>query len=164
MKLGLRSLSALVGVLVLAAFAAPVASSAVCYSYKASETEFKKQTNQDRSQHGVAKLQLDPELSKVAHKRVRHLVKINALVHTSDISKNITRWNELGENIGYDYSYSVSSLQNAFMDSPGHRANILKPGYRYLGVGTKEAKGRLWVVVLFESRKDPGTTLDMPGC
>jgi uncharacterized protein YkwD len=165
MKLSRRSLSALLGAFMLAALAMPVASNAaVCYNYRNKETQLKRQTNDDRARNGVDKLKMDPQLSRVARKRANHLAKIATLVHTSNLSKNITHWRTVGENIGYNYSYSVSEMENMFMDSPTHRANILKPSYRYLGIGTKEAKGRLWVVVLFESQKDPGTTLSMPHC
>jgi uncharacterized protein YkwD len=50
------------------------------------------------------------------------------------------------------------------MKSDDHRANILKGKYRYFGIGHKKSGGWLWVTVVFESRKDPGTTLSMPSC
>jgi uncharacterized protein YkwD len=49
-------------------------------------------------------------------------------------------WRKLGENVGCsirsgDLESFVAPLQTGFMNSPGHRANILDPAYNYGGVG-----------------------------
>lgn len=43
-------------------------------------------------------------------------------------------WNWRGENIAYGYG-SAASVTNAWMNSDGHRANILNENYTHLGVG-----------------------------
>lgn len=78
------------------------------------------------------------------------------------MKRRITRWIRLGENVGY--GAGVASLERAFMHSPLHPANILGRGSRYLGVGVVRKNGFVWATVLFESRRDPGTTLRMPAC
>jgi uncharacterized protein YkwD len=35
------------------------------------------------------------------------------------------------------------------MRSPAHRANILNPAYRQVGVGIVRANGRLWITQVF---------------
>jgi uncharacterized protein YkwD len=50
------------------------------------------------------------------------------------------------------------------MNSPAHRDNIMFTSFRYVGVGTLQAKDRLWVTVIFENQRDPGTRLRMPRC
>jgi uncharacterized protein YkwD len=50
-----------------------------------------------------------------------------------------------GENIGkgYDWAYQVF---DAWMDSPGHKQNILTPGFVWVGFGYAEQSGRkMWV-------------------
>lgn len=46
-----------------------------------------------------------------------------------------------GENIAYGYG-SQASVFNAWMNSPGHRANILRPQFTYMGLGF--APGNWW--------------------
>src|SRR6185295_2218657 len=43
-------------------------------------------------------------------------------------------WRALGENIAYGYS-DAASVVNAWMNSAGHRANILNPMYTEMGAG-----------------------------
>jgi uncharacterized protein YkwD len=68
----------------------------------------------------------------------------------------------LGENVGY--GYTVTSLHKMFMDSAGHKKNILNSKYKFVGVGAKKAHGWLWVTVVFQATKNPGTNLYMPKC
>ena len=55
-------------------------------------------------------------------------------------------WEKLGENVGR--GGSVSSLHTAFMNSSGHRANILGD-YNKVGIGTGTSDGVLYVTVVF---------------
>jgi hypothetical protein len=68
-------------------------------------------------------------------------------------------WDKLGENVGR--GGSVSSLHQAFLDSPGHKANILGD-YNYVGIGTDTSdNGVLYVTVVFMkkgSTASPTTT------
>jgi hypothetical protein len=55
-------------------------------------------------------------------------------------------WTKLGENVGR--GPTVSDLHTAFMNSSGHRANILGD-YNYAGVGTENRDGYIYVTVVF---------------
>lgn len=138
------------------------AGSGSCYSYSKKDRSLAKKTNRARSNHGIAKLSLDPQISYVARRHSRRMANKNTLYHTASLGSLVTRWRSLGENVGY--AGSVKRVQRAFMNSSGHRANILRPGYRNLGVGVVKKSGRIWATVVFESRKNPGTTLRMPSC
>jgi uncharacterized protein YkwD len=87
------------------------------------------------------------------------MVRRNVLYHTPTdaLKRRVTNWVELGENVGV--GGTTTSLHGAFMDSPAHRSNILYSNFRYVGIGAKQAHGRLWVTVIFESRADPGSPL-----
>ena len=78
------------------------------------------------------------------------------------LGRRVTRWRVLGENVGF--GGDVRSLHKAFMESPAHRDNILFDRYRHVGVGVKRSGGLMWVTVVFEASKDPGTRLSMPSC
>ena len=141
---------------------ATTASSATCWSYSSNERDFAHKINKARSGRGLTKLKLDPHLAKVAMVQTRRMIRRNLLHHTPDLGRRVTHWNSLAENVGF--GQSVTSLHKAFMGSSGHKANILGGKYRYFGVGAKRAKGYLWVTVVFESSRNPGTTLNMPNC
>lgn len=132
---------------------------AKCYRYKESEQDFARKINKARSRIGAGRLQLDKQLSKVARKHSWEMDSKNSLYHTpsSKLRWRVTRWNRLGENVGA--GQTVRSLHNAFMNSPSHAANVLDRGYRHVGVGVHKDANYMWVTVVFESRRDPGTRL-----
>jgi uncharacterized protein YkwD len=44
----------------------------------------------------------------------------------------------------------MAAMHDMWMASPGHRANILNPSYRRIGIGvTQDSSGRYWAVVDF---------------
>lgn len=134
-----------------------------CWDYKDSERGFARRINAERAQRGERWLSLDPELSKSARKHTREMVDRNLLYHTTstDLRRRVSGWVSLGENVGV--GGTVDSLHRAFMNSPGHRHNILYPSFAHVGIGVIQ-RDRMWVTVLFSSGGDPGTTLRMPRC
>lgn len=135
-----------------------------CWSYKTSERGFARKMNAVRSGRGLGKLSLDPEISKAARVHTNEMINQNTLHHTSstNLRNRVTNWVVLGENVGV--GSTVSSLHDAFMNSPAHRDNIEHAAYKHVGIGVRKANGRLWVTVIFEAVTDPGTTLNMPRC
>lgn len=159
-----RSTFVVVALLVMMVPRMEAVADSACWTYSKAERKFARLTNEARTAIGLRKLRLDPELSRVARKHTQEMVDFGDLYHTpaSVLGKRVTRWKKLGENVGR--GGDVSAIQTAFINSAVHEANILKPGYRHVGIGTKRANGYLWVTVVFEARKDPGTTLSMPKC
>jgi uncharacterized protein YkwD len=92
------------------------------------------------------------------------MARNNKLFHTSAeiLKRRVVNWVVLGENVGV--GATVESLTEAFMASPGHRANILYSTFRHVGVGVKETDGRMWVTVIFQAAENPDTRLSMPSC
>ena len=138
------------------------ATSATCWNYTDKERSFAKQINGSRDNNHVGRLKIDPQLSRVAMKQTKSMIDKNKLYHSSNLGNKITRWTMIAENVGY--GHTVRSLHKMFMASAGHRTNILNRSYRYVGVGAKEAHGWLWVTVVFQATKNPGTNLSMPKC
>lgn len=132
---------------------------AACYAHKTADKSFISKHNQARRARGLPALRPDIHLGKVAKKHTNEMVTRNLLYHTShtQLASRVTRWSTLGENVGV--GGTVDSLFSAFMNSPGHKANILYSPFNHVGVGTRKAGGRLWVTVIFEARNDPGTRL-----
>lgn len=135
-----------------------------CYTWSRHERGFARKINGARANADLGRLRIDPELSKVAMKHTRLMTAENELVHTSSdaLRRRVTNWLILGENVGV--GATVGSLHTAFLASPAHRANVLHSSFNYVGVGVKRAAGRMWVTIVFEGTKNPGTNLTMPSC
>ena len=70
-------------------------------------------------------------------------------------ASNRTSW---GENVAWSSSTSTSaqSIFTAYMNSPGHRANILSASYHYIGMGTATGSHGLWNTTEFTDKVEPG--------
>jgi uncharacterized protein YkwD len=162
MRLTRMVVIALAGSLAIMSLPSAGASTESCWKSRSKEKSMAKKINKARSKNGEHKLGLDPELSLVARRNSRRMAKKEVLVHTSNLGGKVTHWKLLGENIGY--GVSVNQLHSMFMNSEVHKDNILNEPFRHIGVGVVKKGDYLWVSVVFESKKDPGTTLNMPSC
>lgn len=138
------------------------AAASLCYERSQLDLDAVDATNQARRAAGVGALTIDPELSRVAEMHSYWMDRKNELFHSNRLDWKITNWNRIGENVGI--GKSVSSLQAAFMNSPAHRRNLLDPSFTYVGISVRPDGDRLWMTVVFESRANPGTRLQMPNC
>ena len=105
---------------------------------------------------GKGRLKLDPELSKAARSHTFGMANKDLLYHTPGdrLTSKVTNWSTLGENVGVG-NY-VPELHKAFMDSHGHRDNILYSGFTHVGVGVVVAAGpACGSRSIFEGRTDP---------
>ena len=57
------------------------------------------------------------------------------------------RWCSIGENVGY--GPSVAAIEDAYMASAGHRANILNTKWNGVGVGYAKNGNRIFTVQVF---------------
>lgn len=97
-------------------------------------------TNQKRLTVGLQPLQLNTALSNAAAKKAADMFKNGYWSHTSPQGK--TPWDFIvasgysytmaGENLAKNFSTSPGVVE-AWMASPTHKANIVKPGYRDIG-------------------------------
>ena len=116
-------------------------------------------TNNARVAAGLPALQLDGQLSAVAQAWANKLAASNVLSHNGALRAQVSNWTDLGENVGM--AGDIPSVQQAFMNSPEHRDNIMSPRYTLMGVGSATSTlpscgcTVLWVVVDF---KRPATT------
>ncbi len=104
--------------------------------------------NQSRNSVGLPSLPLNIDLSLKAQAWSRQLANDQRLYHSNLADGNGYNWYRLGENVGY--GYSIEQVHNAFMNSAGHKANILDRGFNRIGLGvTRTGDGRYWVVQEF---------------
>lgn len=107
-------------------------------------------TNQERAKHGLAALKVDNELSKVAREKSRDMAANGYFDHNSptygspfDMMKKFgVSYSTAGENIAKGQR-TPAEVVNAWMNSEGHRANILNGNFTHIGVGYVE-NGNLW--------------------
>lgn len=89
--------------------------------------------NADRQEEGLTALAVQTDAQAKAQAWAERLAAEGRLYH-STLSDGIgVRWCRLGENVGY--GGSVQGVQDAYMSSSGHRANILNPAWNGVGVG-----------------------------
>ena len=119
-------------------------------SVLAYESEVVRLVNEIRIQHGLKPLSQDWQLSRVARYKSQDMKDLGYFSHTSPTygspfemmkSFGIT-YRTAGENIAKGYS-TPEAVVKAWMNSPGHRANILNSSYTHLGVGYV-AQGSYW--------------------
>lgn len=111
-------------------------------------------TNSARSQNGYAALVEDGALSEAAAVRAREIA--SSFSHTrpsgasfsSALSESGVSYLRAGENIASGQK-SASEVVNAWMNSPGHRANILNSSYSRIGSASVNINGTLYWVQLF---------------
>lgn len=106
--------------------------------------------NQSRSSSGIASLEQDNTAKKKAQAWAEHLARQGKLAHSNLASGMDDGWKALGENVGY--GSSIDHVHQQFMNSSGHRKNILNAGYTHLGVGVAQGNGRTYVVHVFVKR------------
>ena len=119
-------------------------------STTAYETEVVRIVNQRRAEHGLKPLSQDWQLSRVARYKSQDMKDLGYFSHTSptygspfQMMKSFgISYRTAGENIAKGYA-SPEAVVNAWMNSPGHRANILNSTYTHIGVGFVSS-GNYW--------------------
>lgn len=125
------------------------------------EAEFLAKINASRANAGLGPLSVDGGLVSHARNHTADMMAAGEIYHSSGGELGAaggTGWDKMGENVGK--GQSPSSLHEAFMNSPGHKANILGD-YNYVGIGTGSQDGYLYVTVVFMkkgSTSPPATT------
>lgn len=130
-----------------------------------SEAQLVSLTNQARAAAGLRALKVDSTLTSVARWRSKDMIVRDYFSHTilgtsyqvfHVLDQKGYCYSLAGENIGwntYDDAVATAQIQRQFMDSPGHRANILGKTWDAIGVGAyKGPDGKKMWTVLFADR------------
>jgi uncharacterized YkwD family protein len=99
-------------------------------------------TNKEREKRGLSPLLIDQQLMEVARTKSKDMAKENYFDHTSpnygspfDMMEHFgVHYVTAGENIARG-QFTPEEVVEAWMESEGHRANILNPEYTHIGVG-----------------------------
>lgn len=138
-----------------AAVAVAVAGSVMClapaapaYADTASiEAQFVAATNAARQSAGLPPYAVASDLASIARSWSAHMAAAGAISHNPNLTTQVQNWRAVGENVGV--GPDEPTIQQAFMNSAPHRANILDHDYTQFGVGVVVSGGRVWVTVDF---------------
>ncbi|GBG57052.1 serine protease [Sporomusaceae bacterium FL31] len=109
--------------------------------------------NADRRANGLSDLKVSSALTAVARSHAQDMVSRNFFSHTNPDGKGLTdrlkqaniSYSAAGENIAENTN--VQSAETSFMNSSGHRANILNSNYTTVGIGVAfDSDGTVYVV------------------
>lgn len=126
-------------------------------SLKSYEDEVVRLVNIERSKQGLPALKSHWELSRVARYKSQDMINKNYFSHTSPtygspfqmMESFGLKFSSAGENIAYGQR-TPQEVVTAWMNSPGHRANILSRSYTHIGVGAaKKSNGTLYWTQMF---------------
>ncbi|KOO41087.1 CAP domain-containing protein [Priestia koreensis] len=119
-------------------------------SVSESEKKVVELVNQEREKAGLKPLQIDSKLSEVAKAKSQDMKDNNYFDHQSpkygspfDMMKKFgVDYSSAGENIAQGQT-SPDEVMNSWMNSEGHRKNIMNPNFTHIGVGYVQ-DGNYW--------------------
>ena len=109
--------------------------------------------NDERQAHGLPRLVARHALNVVADAWAAHMAATGTLAHNPQLAGSVSNWQSLGENVGV--GPDIHALDVAFWNSPEHRANILDPSYKDVGVGAVQSQGTIWITIDFRDPMNP---------
>lgn len=130
-------------------------------------------TNQDRAKAGISALQEDTHLARAAQLKAEDMAARGYFSHVDPEGRQPWYWLK---QVGYEYSYAGENLavnftdsedvQEAWMNSPTHHANIVKSQYTRIGIGvaqgTYQGRDTTFVVQFFATPKATASVAPQP--
>lgn len=123
------------------------------------EAQVRQRINEIRQQHGLRQLRNNEKLAAVARNYSRQMAEQNFFSHTSPAGDTMVQrvhsagifYFMLGENLFKctNFPQPVPSAVQGWMESPGHRENILRPEYLDTGIGVWRKGNTYYFTQLF---------------
>lgn len=120
-------------------------------------TTYRKQavraTNRHRAARHRKRLKSQACLRRMASVQAKRMARKREMFH-QDLGTVMRKCGltMAGENVAYGYTSGRQVVNQGWMRSPGHRANILNRGYRLMGVAAHRGGGRWYVAQVFGRR------------
>lgn len=116
------------------------------------------ETNQERARRGLPLLLSSNRLDWAAALKLQDMFVRQYFSHVSPLGEGPADWTKragysyiaIGENLALGNFKSEAELVRAWMNSPGHRANILNPKFREIGIAAGKGKFKnetVWIAV-----------------
>ncbi len=131
------------------ALALALAGGAGAASFGGSDRALLDEMNRARAARGLAPLRLDMRLQGAANAHSRDMIRRDYFSH-GNFSARMARFRahgpRLAENIawGTGTRFPARSIVRMWLRSPGHRANLLRPGFRRVGVAARSGRFTGW--------------------
>src|SRR5215210_370698 len=98
--------------------------------------------NDVRAAHGLQAVRVDPALVAVARAYSATMIRRDVFTHgafAARLARSGARGPAFGENLAWGTGplTGTSAVMRGWLASPGHRANLLRPGWNRVGIGTK---------------------------
>ena len=112
-------------------------------------------TNEERTRRGLTKLEVDDAVSQAASIRASEQrvqfshTRPNGMPYYTVFSQIGIGGTNCGENLARCQTWEVEQIFQAWMNSEGHRANILNPGFTKIGISYVESNGIGYFCQLF---------------
>lgn len=111
--------------------------------YTAAQKRILADTNAFRAKHGLRALEIDPAMSRVATNWSRRMGTTENFQHNPNYAQQIpSGWVRAAENIAA--GQQTASVVNAWINSEGHRANMLGD-HTHIGIGAVTVPGSRYV-------------------
>jgi uncharacterized protein YkwD len=118
----------------------------------ASLTQVVELTNQERARQNLPALRIETRLSRAAQLQADQMVRFNRMDHVMPdaqyprpedrLAAAGYSWQAYGENLAFGYG-DAHAVVEGWMNSSGHRANILGTSFTEIGIGfARDAYGR----------------------
>ena len=145
-----------------AAVAAIFTGTARSASLTRSEASLLRVMNQVRGAHGLRPLWFDPRLERASRRHSTRMLQTQTFFHGNFVARIRgvgVRAPRVGENLAWAAGplSAAQAIVNLWLASPEHRANLLRAGYRTVGVGARRGTfdgypGALMVTTDFAGR------------
>jgi uncharacterized protein YkwD len=96
--------------------------------------------NQVRAANGLEALRIDPRLQRAARSHSRDMVRRSYFAH-GPVGQRLVSFGVRAPKVGENLAWGTGALARAsavishWLASPAHRANLLRPGFRRVGIG-----------------------------
>ena len=104
-------------------------------------------TNAQRTDEGLRALRANDCLKRAAVRQATLMAQREEMFHQDpDRVLRDCGLNTYGENVAEGFPDGKSLVNEGWMNSPGHRANILRKSFRIMGIGARKGHDGKWYV------------------
>ena len=129
-------------VLVIVLMSSSVAAGPAQGQPTSAEAELIRAINQVRGEHGLVTLRLDVRLEQAARAKTVSMLRTGTFAH-GDLRSRLVRFGARGPTYGENLAWATGASASAagivrlWMQSPGHRAILLRATFRRIGIGRR---------------------------
>lgn len=111
-------------------------------------------TNAQRDRHDRPELRTQDCVQRFARDQARRMARQELMFH-QDLGPIVRRCglSTVGENVASGFDTGRSVVNRGWMHSEGHRANILDPRFRLMGIGARQGRDGTWYVAQVFGRR-----------